>query len=169
LAGEGLVDLDPHRGVVVHQPTVDELQEVYRIRLVIEPLAIAATVENITSDRLQKASHILSEMDSESDVAEWAIMNALFHADLAKATGLPILASLLEKLRNLSTLYVASAMSRHPDIVAKAQAEHRALLEACKRRDIEAAKQIEIDHLKHTLVISEAELDGFANGDGFEP
>jgi DNA-binding GntR family transcriptional regulator len=155
LAGEGLLHVDPHRGVVVHQPRVDLLQEVYGIRLLLEPVAIAATVENITPGQLSAAKHILEEMDRESDPAEWAILNASYHSLLAEASRMPILTPLLEKLRNISTVYVASLLHLHPDVVRKAQAEHWALLEACKARDLAKAQELEIAHLQHVLVIGE--------------
>jgi DNA-binding GntR family transcriptional regulator len=148
LAGEGLLDLDPHRGVVVHRPSMDELQEVYRIRLVLEPVAIAATVENITPRQLAVAEEVL----------EWAILNASYHSLLAEATAMPIMTSVLAKLRNITTLYVASLMHQHPDRLVTAQGEHRAMLEACKAGDVKKAQEVEVAHLRHTLIMGEDEL-----------
>lgn len=158
LAGEGLLDLDPHRGVVVHQPSVAELQEIYQIRSLLEPVAIANTVENITAEQLALAAQVLDQMEQQTDVAEWALLNATYHSVLAEASRLPILTSMLEKLRNLSTLYVASFVDRHPDRIRKANDEHRALLEACQARDVPKAQELEVTHLQHTLVIGEEQL-----------
>lgn len=158
LAGEGLLDLDPHRGVVVHQPSVGELQEIYQIRSLLEPVAIAGTVERITPDQLAMAEQILDLMERQTDVAEWALLNATYHSALAEGSALPILTSILEKLRYLSTLYVASFVDRHPDRIRKANEEHRALLEACKARDIALAQELEVAHLQHTLIIGEEQL-----------
>ncbi len=158
LAGEGLLDLDPHRGVVVHRPSMEELQEVYRIRLVLEPVAIAATVENITPSQLALAEDVLDQMDNETDAADWAILNAAYHSLLAEATAMPIMTSVLAKLRNITTLYVASLMHLHPDRLATAQGEHRAMLEACKAGDVKKAQEVEVAHLRHTLVMGEDEL-----------
>jgi DNA-binding GntR family transcriptional regulator len=158
LAGEGLLDLDPHRGVVVHQPSVGELQEIYRIRSLLEPVAIAATVENITPEQLLLAEQVLDLMERQTDIAEWALLNATYHSILAEASGLPILTSMLEKLRNLSTLYIAAFVESHPDRIQEANKEHRALLEACKARDVGRAQELEVAHLEHTLVIGEAHL-----------
>lgn len=160
LAGEGLLDLDPHRGVVVHQPSVIEFQEVYRIRGLLEPVAIAATVENITSAQIASAERVLERMEIEADVAEWTILNAAFHSLLAEATGMPILTSILENLRNMSALYIASVIHLRPDAVVTANAEHRAMLEACKAGDVNKALTIEVDHLQHTLAIGEEQLTG---------
>jgi DNA-binding GntR family transcriptional regulator len=158
LAGEGLLDLDPHRGVVVHQPSVEELQEIYRIRSVLEPVAITGTIENITSDDLTAAEQLLEQMERQTDIAEWALLNATFHSILTEASGMPILTSILEKLRNLSTMYVAAFVDRHPDRLRQANEEHRALLEACKARDVPRAQELEVAHLQHTLIIGREQL-----------
>ena len=158
LAGEGLLDLDPHRGVVVHRPDIEELDEVYRIRKLLEPVAIAATVKGITEAQLKTADDLLNQMDDADDVTEWAILNAAFHGLLADASRMPILRSHLVKLRNLSTLYIASQIHRHPDRVVQANAEHRAILEACKARDVRRAQEIEVAHLEHTLAIGAENL-----------
>jgi DNA-binding GntR family transcriptional regulator len=164
LAGEGLLDLDPHRGVVVHQPSLEELQEIYRIRSLLEPVAIAGTIENITPEQLMTARQLLDEMERLSDVAEWALHNATFHSILAEASGMPILTSILEKLRNLSTMYVASFVDRHPDRVRQANDEHRSLLEACEARDVARAQELEVAHLQHTLIIGSDQLPSSREG-----
>jgi DNA-binding GntR family transcriptional regulator len=158
LAGEGLLDLDPHRGVMVHSPSVAELQEIYEIRLLLEPVAIAATIANMTPVQLATAESLVDRMERELDVTEWVMLNAAFHSALAEATGLPILKSILTKLRNVSALYVASMLHLHPETIAPANDEHRALLRACKTGDIKTATATEIAHLRHTLVLLEEQL-----------
>jgi DNA-binding GntR family transcriptional regulator len=152
LAGEGLLDLDPHRGVMVHTSTRQELEEIYQIRSLLEPVAIAATVNNLTPAHISTAEDLVQRMDQESDVAEWVMLNVAFHAGLAEANRLPILNSILAKLRNVSALYVASMVQHHHEVIGTANEEHRALLKACKDGDIEAATAIEMAHLRHTLI-----------------
>ena len=153
LASEGLLDLDPHRGVVVHECDSAELEELYQVRMLLEPVAIEATVENVTPDELDAIERIVDRMDQEADVAEWAILNVSLHSMLAEASRLQIVTSILQKLRNLSALYVATSLHRLPDRVATGNREHRALLEACRDRDVARAKEIELTHLRHTLEI----------------
>jgi DNA-binding GntR family transcriptional regulator len=153
LAGEGLLDLDPHRGVVVHECKAAELAELYRVRMLLEPVAIAATVENITEPELAAVERLVERMEREVDAAEWAILNVSLHSMLAEASRLEIVTSILKKLRNLSALYVASSVHVFPDRIATGNREHRALLEACRSRDVARATEIELTHLRHTLEI----------------
>jgi DNA-binding GntR family transcriptional regulator len=154
LAGEGLLDLDPHRGVVVHQGGDAELRELYQVRMLLEPVAIAATVANITPAQLERAERILDQMERETDFAEWAILNQTFHGLLAEASGLEIITSILKKLRNLSSLYVASSIHRSPDRISTGNTEHRALLDACRAGDAGRAQEAELTHLRHTVEMS---------------
>lgn len=158
LATEGLLALDPHRGVLVQQCQVSELEEVYRIRMQLEPVAIAAAVEHITPTELAAVERLLDRLERETDLGEWVTLNAAFHSALGEATGLPILTSILQKLRNISTLYIASLLRRYPDRVEPANSEHRALLAAIKDRDVSRAQEIELAHLKHTLELGKEQL-----------
>jgi DNA-binding GntR family transcriptional regulator len=115
-------------------------------------------VKGITEAQLKTADDLLNQMDDADDVTEWAILNAAFHGLLAEASRMPILRSHLVKLRNLSTLYIASQIHRHPDRVVQANAEHRAILEACKARDVRRAQEVEVAHLEHTLAIGAESL-----------
>jgi DNA-binding GntR family transcriptional regulator len=151
LAGEGLLNLDPHRGVVVHQARAEELHEVYGLRMILEPVAIAATIKSITADELNAAERLLTRMERETDVAEWTILNAEFHSVLAEASHQPILMSILRKLRNISALYVAQSLRVDAARLAAGNIEHRAILNACKERNVAIAQEAELVHLRHTL------------------
>jgi DNA-binding GntR family transcriptional regulator len=164
LAAEGLLDLDPHRGVVVHECKVRELEELYRLRMLLEPVAVEATVERITAGELVEAERILSAMEQENDVAEWVILNATFHSLLSDASRLPILTSILRRLRNLSTLYVAASLHPHSNRAKSSNQEHRAILEACRARDADRMKKMELAHLRHS-----AALGGMQFGSGSVP
>lgn len=44
LAGEGLVERRPNRGVFVHSPTAEDIREIYRVRRILETGAVRAAV-----------------------------------------------------------------------------------------------------------------------------
>jgi DNA-binding GntR family transcriptional regulator len=161
LAGEGMLDLDPHRGVVVHQCRAEELHEIYTLRMLLEPVAIAATIKSITAEELNAAERLLTRMEREKDVAEWTILNAEFHSVLAEASRQPILMSILRKLRNISALYVAQSLRRQHDRLEAGNTEHRAILDACKERNVAVAQEAELVHMRHSLEIG-GEQFGYA-------
>ncbi len=151
LAAEGLLDGDPHRGVTVHRTSLKELEEVYEIRLVLEPLAIGATARNITAEDLELAEALMRSMEAESDPASWIALNAEFHRVLIEAADRPRLAAIVHNLRALSAVYIAASFQELPSRIEAGNAEHRELIEACREGDIERAQHIERQHLTHTL------------------
>jgi DNA-binding GntR family transcriptional regulator len=158
LVAEGLLDGDAHRGVTVHEISLDELKEIYEIRLRLEPLAIAATVENISAKDISKAEQLLEQMETEEEPANWTVLNAHFHALMAQAAGRPRLAAILTSLRNLSALYIVRSIQAMPDRIQAGNQEHRELVTAIVDHDVERAQEVELAHLRHTLEIGELQL-----------
>jgi DNA-binding GntR family transcriptional regulator len=160
LVAEGLLDGDPHRGVQVHPATMDELEQLYEIRMALEPLVAAATVRNADPQDLAKARAMTEAMKAEPDPARWVALNGEFHRLLAEAARRPRLARILENLRNLSALYVATSIHEAPQRVQAGNAEHDQLLDAIERGDIATAEQVTRDHLEHTLELGKLFLRG---------
>lgn len=151
LAAEGLLDVDPHRGVIVHEPSKAELWEVYEIRMILEPASIIKTVSNITEDEIRQAAAFIDQMDAERDPGAWTVHNNRFHAHLAHASRSPLLASFLMNLRNRSAMYVAASMREDPDRMQEANREHAELVQACIDRDADTAVAVTRRHLSTTI------------------
>lgn len=160
LVSEGLLDGDAHRGVTVHQTSREELEDIYEIRMALEPLAIASTVERVTEEELKRVESIVEEMES-SEATRFVELNALFHKVLADAARRPRLAAILTNLRELSTFYVAQELRAESGgaQISIHIADHRRLLAACKAGDGSATKRIQREHLAHTLDAGLAYLD----------
>lgn len=158
LVGEGLLDGDPHRGVTVHEISLGELEEIYEIRLRLEPLAMEATVANITEEDLAAARGLIDAMEAEDDPAAWTELNARFHALLAGASGRTRLSGILTNLRNLSALYIVRSLQGMPDRIRAGNREHRDLVDAIEAGDVNRAQDVELLHLRHTLEIGEVQL-----------
>lgn len=150
LASEGLLHLDPHRGVIVHEPSEEELAEIYQIRRLLEPESMRKTVEHITDAEIDRAREYMARMENEDDPGTWTVLNNQFHSILAQASHSPLLASIVQNLRNRSSQYVASSMRHVTNRIEEANHEHAALLQACVDRDLEAAIAITHKHLEAT-------------------
>lgn len=150
LATEGLADGDPHRGVTVHQMTKAELTEVYAIMIPLEQLAMKASSGKIAESARKRAVACIEEMDGSDSVADFALLNVEFHAILCEASGMGILAATLRRLRNLSALYVASAVVDQVGLRAEAGCEHRQLLDALVEGESDLAVDIATRHISRT-------------------
>jgi DNA-binding GntR family transcriptional regulator len=159
LIAEGLLDADAHRGAVVHAPTTDELEEIYSMRMLLEPLSIVRTVRLITPDELAECETLLDQMEREQDIVLWVKLNREFHAQLGRAAQSPILQGVLTNLRDRSAPYVAMWIQK-ADRIPVGNREHRALLDACRARDeVQAVEMVKV-HFEATPHLAQSESAG---------
>jgi DNA-binding GntR family transcriptional regulator len=153
LAADGLIRIDTHRGAVVHDLDHDDLREIYEIREALEPLAIRRAARHITADELATAADLLDRMDRETDPAVWAELNWAFHALLGRASRSPRLFSLITSAQGSTARYVGESLKAHPERLAEANADHRALLAALAGHDADTSAKLVTVHLHHTLAL----------------
>ena len=82
LEREGLVRRHPHRGVVVFVPSVEELDEVYEIRAMLEPLATEIATKKLTEDDLVALERIVADMRTARPKRYLELNDAAPHSDL---------------------------------------------------------------------------------------
>jgi DNA-binding GntR family transcriptional regulator len=151
LAAEGLVSIDPHRGATVRQISLDDLREIYELRLMLEPLAMTYTVGRISEAELQQAKDVHERMTAETDAARWVQLNHDFHGLLLQAARSPRLEEIIGRLQDGASRYVALSITSVPVEQDRGNREHRAILAALKRRDELAAVRAVKAHLETTL------------------
>ncbi|MCV7303107.1 GntR family transcriptional regulator [Mycobacterium barrassiae] len=145
LAGEGLVQPLSNATAVVTRMSVEELQELYDLRLAIEPRTTELAVPNIgRADVLymRKQSAIMSE---PVDGRTWLAANTEFHAAVYRRANRPRTIELIEQLRRLTDRYVymhlESGQGRHLG------SEHDAILAAVERGDAALTARLTSEHL----------------------
>jgi DNA-binding GntR family transcriptional regulator len=151
LAGEGLVDPDPHRGFIVHEPSERELLEVYELRSLLDPMCIAKTVASITEGEIDHAASLCRRMEAEAEPGAWVLLNSKFHAHLDNAARSPLLAATIRNLRNRSSIYIAASLREAPQRMRSSNEEHAAMVEACRLRDVDAALVPTKAHISATV------------------
>jgi DNA-binding GntR family transcriptional regulator len=151
LAGDELVRIDAHRGAVVKGLDRRELEEVYELRLLLEPLATRKAALEISESQLDAAEALCDDMDATTDAEQWAEINREFHALIADCAQAPNLARILRGLRDRSAFYVQWSIVANPATPARANEEHRQIVAACRRRDAGLAAAIEEQHLLSTV------------------
>ncbi len=147
LAAEGLVQIHPYRGAIVAELSPEELEEIYLLRRVLEGLAARLAVPQIDEERLAALEEILRAMDETEDADTWIDLNYRFHHMIYEAAKRPRLLALIDNLRNIVAPYIRQYIST-PEYRQSAQASHRQILEACRRRDPVAAQRETEEHLQ---------------------
>ena len=151
LAAEGFVRFDQRGRAVVRELCRTELEDIYEIRMMLEPVATARAASSATRAGLRPAIQLLMTMESETDATRWAEHNASFHHVIDLAASSPRLVAILKNLRELSTLYIAHSVLAVPDRARRANAEHEEILRAVFARDPAAAADAVLRHLDGTL------------------
>jgi DNA-binding GntR family transcriptional regulator len=147
LSAEGLVALAPNRGAIVAALSADEVQEIYDIRIGLETTALRLAIAHLSPAILRRAAEILDAIDRENQVARWAALNWDFHATLYTPANRPRLLSLIKTMHYNVGRYLRIYLSIM-NFQSRSQAEHRALLAACKRYDAGAALELLTEHLR---------------------
>jgi DNA-binding FadR family transcriptional regulator len=83
LAGEGLVEFDPHRGSRVRLLQLDEAREIYEMRIALEPLMVRRAVSIVSSAQLDRAEQLCGRMERTTNLSRWSELNREFHSLLA--------------------------------------------------------------------------------------
>ena len=162
LVGDQLVKTEDQRGFWVAPLSLDELDDISRVRNLIETEALRLSIERGTAEweqRLRAAFEALSEVESAVDghprplpqqtVDEWEERNRQFHYALISACDSPWLVKLQELLYHQAERYrrVSLSMSRSKRFVHE---EHLAIFEAALERNALRACRLTHDHLMRT-------------------
>lgn len=150
LDAEGLVVFQNNRGATVTKHTLDEIAEIFDVRILLEVDLFQRAIPNMTKQHFQECEAILAEMDvsyKSGNIADWGPLNARYHGKLYEAAGRHLTEALLERV----TLQAHRYVSMHIDKLNKsenARYDHHALLNLARDRDIGGATQ----HLRMHLV-----------------
>ena len=151
LATEGLVHFDPHRGAIVAELSAQDREDIYEIRLVLEPMAMRKAVSEVTPQLLERLRKLQQAMEAEPHSAEWVDRNRVFHMAVYEQAVSPRLAAMIRTLQDASVMYIGAAVQRDPSHREHANKGHQEILEALEAHDEEAAVAALIPHLSIAL------------------
>lgn len=151
LAGLGLLRFERNRGALVPQFTVADAMENFALRQAVEPVLLDQAIANLTIVDLAEAEHALDPVPGRTSTeANWAFHWALYRAS-GWERGLAIASNLHVSAAPYVLLY-----TRELGGGVDSDAQHRALLQACRERDRPTAAQLLNSHLDDA---SQAVLD----------
>ncbi len=150
LRSEGLVQIDANKGVVVRGLTVRDVEEIYELRILLEPLLARKAVAGITDDQLESATGLYRELCAASDPHAWSSLNNAFHMMLMSSQTGSRLHDLVKNLFTVAEPYVALSIFIHPRILEMDNEEHESILDATVRRDDAAVEALVRAHLERT-------------------
>ncbi len=146
LEGHGLAKSEPRRGMRVAVLDPAEVREVVEMRVVLEPLALQHSVQNMTPGDVKRMDEARIACDEAQTMPDWETRNRVFHRALLTPCGMPRL------LHMIDDLHIASA--RHlfahwrPKWKQRVDKDHLAIVQALKHKDLGAATTILIRHIR---------------------
>lgn len=150
LEAEGLVELKARRGAVATELTLDKALEWIHLRRLIETDLIGLAIDKITDDDLMKAQEILGRfdeaMDHRRDIDHWSEYNWDFHSTLYAPADRPETMSVLAALHQKCDRYIRLQLLSG-DHIARAEEEHKELIDLCRKRNKRAAKALMHKHI----------------------
>jgi DNA-binding GntR family transcriptional regulator len=158
LAAEGLIQTTPHKGNVVATVTVEDVQQIYQVRGVIEPLAARlfterATVQEISA--LETAERSYEQAIQARDVE--AVLRALtgFYDIILGGCGNDLAVGIIRSL-HARMQYLRAATTRHHSNVdtRRSIGNFRRIVRAIRNRDPEAAAAACSTQVEHAAAVA---------------
>lgn len=154
LAGEGLVTYRPRRGYAVTELDLDELDEVYRLRGMLEREALMRGIpraDERSVAALRAAASDCRRAARRGDISAQLTANRRFHDVLHALAGSTQLTRLIDLLWDSTEAYRALYYAL-PGEAAEADAAHAAIVEAVAACDVECAIRLQDEHRERALM-----------------
>ncbi|MGW9332609.1 GntR family transcriptional regulator [Bosea sp. NPDC055594] len=150
LEAEGFVKIVPHKGAIVSGLSLDEINDVFELRKLLEPRLLASSIPAMTAADFEAVAGMeaaFEEAMSAGDISRWGLLNADFHLALYARATQPRTLSIVAGLLQTSDRYTRLQLQRGSSI-ERAQAEHNELISLCRNRQLAEAERLLVDHIE---------------------
>jgi len=166
LEDEGLVNLVLHSGARVARLDVSEHIELYRVREVLEPLAIGESAEHITREQVGRLEEMAAALQRcASDRQAYLIADRAFHLSTYQAAPLPRLLWMIDDLWHSTQQYRRAYLHAISDAELELGfLEHRLIVDALARHAVADAQQLVRGHVRRTRTTLTGHAELFSSG-----
>jgi DNA-binding GntR family transcriptional regulator len=152
LARDGLIGTANGKGVAVQPLEAHDLEELYQIRIALEPAAARLAARNASEAELEALRAVLGQVEtllaeSEPDPRRLAALSGRFNDLIAEASRNGRLAALVRQYREMILRAKGTTLGQ-PGRARQALAEHKRLLRALESRDPDEAARAALTHLE---------------------
>ncbi len=143
LESEGLVTFHPHRGARVRTLSVAQIDEIYRLRMLLEPYALRLSMARMTPERLATLRELATKLDNTEEGQDSVEARVAFYREVYDAANNPLLVEIIEDLRSHVGRYLLSEQlnsTRHT--------RHGELIDYMSKGDLTAAEAWQYSHLE---------------------
>jgi DNA-binding GntR family transcriptional regulator len=146
LEQHGLITTQRYKGAVVAGLSIEEIEEIFEFRALIEAEVIRLAVPNLDREILAKARRYCDAFDRETDPHRWGEINRNFHYGLYEASRRPYYLQNVRSSLDRIDRYLRAQLS-FTNGVPRAGREHEAILHACEKGDADLASRLTRNHI----------------------
>ena len=152
LEAEGFLKISPQQGIVVREPSVQEVLELFDLREAIETFAVQRSAGKMTADQVAALRQNIREQAraaKAADVSESTRLDTEFHTMVCGLLGNRELSQILTRMREKLHILILGNLSRLPDRMASSYREHAAIAAALIRGRGSDAAELVRKHLDY--------------------
>ncbi|SIN75472.1 transcriptional regulator, GntR family [Acetomicrobium flavidum] len=153
LEAEGLLKRAPRKGLFVKGIMIEDVVEIYSIRIALETLAVSKAVNSISLPEINRLKSLVEQMKEYTDSRQSEKLFSVcqeFNDILIRACRMPRLIKLVKVYMEYLEDFRAISMAKHERQVA-ALKEHEDILQAVIDRDPQKAERAVRKHLQGAL------------------
>ncbi len=150
LEAQGLVRVEAHKGAIVTEISIQEIDELFNLRAILEPYILEFAIPEMDNSCFQDCETILDKLEDslkdKTQVNQWSDYNFEFHNRLYLNANLPHSLDLVNTLNTRCDRYIRMQLL-YTDGIDKAEAEHRELLKLCQSKNTKKASTFLSQHI----------------------
>ncbi len=150
LAADGLLLEIPNKGVYVKEFTVQDIEEIYDLRVMLESYGILHSTGHITSIRRERLLSYLSEMENylrKDDLKAYTSADERLHNHIVHLGDNSLINDTYDRVRSMNQQFrILSLMDK--DRFRESLDEHREIVHALVTGDLKRADEINRHHLE---------------------
>ncbi len=152
LDSEGLVTIQNNYSAIVSELSLDEIDEIFDLRLGLELDLLRRAMPNLTAASRKKSQDILDELDqayANADSSRWGFLNGEFHKSLYEPSNRTITLSMFSRISILVDRYLRLQITM-TDAMTNGALEHKALLNLAYSGKTAEALELLTTHISRT-------------------
>lgn len=147
---EGMVEVIPRKGVIVKAVSLNDVLEMIDVRIINETYCARLAVARADESDMAELARILDDSEktvTTSDTVRQMMLDRDFHSTLARAAKNAVLAECIRTLHDRSLRFWFISL-RDPVHHVAVKEQHRAILDAIRARDPDAAVDAVRNHIE---------------------
>ena len=149
---EGLVTLDERGSFIVSYFGSEDVEEIYGLRLLLEPYAAGRALDHMTAGDFEKLENIAQEMKEAAslmDIERYVQLNQTFHHSLYELSQQRRLVRMIQSLWSGLMPLTPIAI---PGQLERSASEHESILRALQERQRDTLEALIRDHIRHAAM-----------------